>query len=58
MTALVTRLPAALRRESGQGLPEYALILGLIAVFCLAALTLLGNQIGSVLNFISDTLSV
>ena len=57
MPALVRRLRAALRRESGQGLPEYALILGLIAVFCLAALTLLGNQIGSVLQFISQTLT-
>ena len=33
--------------ESGQGLAEYALILGLIAVVCLGALGLLGEAIAN-----------
>ena len=58
MTALLRRARAALfGQETGQGLPEYALILGLIAVFCMAALTFLGEGIASVLNVISETIT-
>ena len=58
MAALFRRSRAALfREETGQGLPEYALILGLIAVFCMATLTFLGDQIASVLTVISNTIS-
>lgn len=37
--------------EGGQGLAEYALILGLIAVVCLAALQALGLSIVNSLGF-------
>ena len=39
-----------LHREDGQGLVEYALILVLVAIVIVAALTLLGPQIGSVFS--------
>jgi pilus assembly protein Flp/PilA len=35
------------RREEGASLAEYGLLLVLIAVVCVAAITLLGNQISS-----------
>ena len=37
-------------REEGQGLVEYALILSLVSVVCIAALTLMGTNISGVLN--------
>lgn len=44
------------RRDGGQGLAEYALILALIAVIAIAALFVLGDQIRAVLNAIAETL--
>jgi pilus assembly protein Flp/PilA len=43
---------ASLRREEGQGLAEYALILALIAIIAIAALIFLGSQIASILSYI------
>ncbi len=37
----------ALRRESGQGMVEYALILALIAIAAVVALGLLGGQVSA-----------
>ena len=45
-----------MRREDGQALVEYALILSLIAVVCIAALTLLGGNVNNILNTISNAL--
>ena len=45
-----------LGEEDGQALGEYALILGFIAIACIAALTLLGIAIGSPYGLISDGL--
>jgi pilus assembly protein Flp/PilA len=44
------------RDERGQGLAEYALILALIAVVVIAAVTLLGTNINSILSTIAATL--
>jgi Flp pilus assembly pilin Flp len=44
------------RDERGQGLAEYALILGLIAVVSIAALVFIGTSISSVLSKIGATL--
>lgn len=44
------------RREEGQALAEYGLILGLIAVLAIAALTLMGTQVQRLLNEIATTL--
>jgi pilus assembly protein Flp/PilA len=49
-------LGRALRDEEGQGLAEYALILAFIAVVCIAALTLLGVSITSILNSVATHL--
>ncbi len=44
------------KREEGQSLAEYALILALIAVVAIAALTLLGGNISTILNQIATQL--
>jgi pilus assembly protein Flp/PilA len=41
-----------IRREEGQGLVEYALIIFLVAIVVVAILILLGPQIGSVFSSI------
>jgi pilus assembly protein Flp/PilA len=41
-----------IRREEGQGLVEYALIIFLVAIVVIAILILLGPQIGSVFSSI------
>ncbi|MFC1746357.1 Flp family type IVb pilin [Candidatus Riflebacteria bacterium] len=44
-------------REEGQGLVEYALIIGLIAVVAIAALSTMGGNISSKLGVVSAQLS-
>ncbi|HLZ73300.1 MAG TPA: Flp family type IVb pilin [Dehalococcoidia bacterium] len=44
------------KSEAGQGLAEYGLILALIAVVCVAALTLLGGNISNVLNSVAGSI--
>ena len=44
------------RREAGQGLAEYALILALIAVVAIGALIFLGGQVQSILNTIGQNI--
>lgn len=46
-----------LARESGQGLAEYALILGLVAVVAIAALLILGPAIADLINDIANQLN-
>lgn len=41
----------AFRSESGQGMAEYALILVLVAVLCLATIKTLGSNIQGRLNY-------
>jgi pilus assembly protein Flp/PilA len=45
-----------LRRQEGQGLAEYALILALIAILCVIALTFLKDQITTILSSIGNAL--
>ena len=54
---LVNRL-MAMRREEGQTLTEYALILVLIAIVAIIAVTALGGQIEAVFGEITDALGV
>jgi Flp pilus assembly pilin Flp len=49
-------LARALREETGQGLSEYALILFFVAIVAIAALTLLGHQITSVLSSVANSI--
>jgi len=46
----------AIRKEEGQTLSEYALILVLIAVVAIVAITLLGSQISAVISSIAAAL--
>jgi pilus assembly protein Flp/PilA len=43
--------------ESGAALVEYGILVGLIAVVCIAAVTLLGNTIQDVYNVIAADLT-
>lgn len=45
------------KEEEGQALTEYGLIIGLIAVVCITAVGLLGDQIVAVFNSITDNLT-
>ena len=49
-------LKRRLRREEGQGLVEYALILALIAILVIIALKFLQPQISNTLNTVSNNL--
>jgi pilus assembly protein Flp/PilA len=46
------------RKEEGASLVEYALLVSLIAVFCVAAITLLGTNIAAIFNYIAGKLTV
>ena len=58
--SIFTQLQVVLARvfdeEEGQGLTEYALILALIAVIAIAALTLLGGKVTSVLSTAANSI--
>jgi pilus assembly protein Flp/PilA len=45
------------RREEGASLVEYALLVALIALACIAAITFLGNGISNAFNTIANKLS-
>jgi pilus assembly protein Flp/PilA len=45
------------RKEEGAALVEYALLVGLIAVVCIAAITLLGTNISALFNRIAGKLT-
>jgi pilus assembly protein Flp/PilA len=44
------------RQEEGATLAEYGLLLALIAVICIAAITVLGNQISTMFNSVSSSI--
>jgi pilus assembly protein Flp/PilA len=48
-------LIANLRREDGQGLAEYALILALIAIIAIVALIFLGGQVSQILSTVGSS---
>ena len=45
------------KEESGQGMVEYGLILGLIAIVALAALTATGSTVGDIFDAIKNKLT-
>lgn len=47
---MLEHLKGMMQNEEGQALAEYGLILALIAVVCIAALTLLGTSVSGMLN--------
>jgi pilus assembly protein Flp/PilA len=54
---MLSTLSSWMRREEGQDLTEYALIIALIVIACVAAVTLLGTNISSVMDNVASTLS-
>ncbi len=50
------RLMEILRDENGQGMVEYGLILGLIAIVAIGAIIALGNGMGDLFTGAKDTL--
>jgi pilus assembly protein Flp/PilA len=60
MLSMIANLQSLLARmvrdEEGQGLAEYALILVFVAIVVIAALTLLGSNISSVLNHVATSI--
>ena len=44
------------RREDGQGLAEYALILALIAIIAIVALIFLGGQVSAILSNVGNSI--
>jgi Flp pilus assembly pilin Flp len=56
LVTLRSDIAGELRREEGQGLVEYSLIILLIAVFCIAALKVLGGDISKLLEKVGNEL--
>jgi pilus assembly protein Flp/PilA len=50
------RLIRLFRREEGATLAEYGLLLALIAVICIAAISLLGNKISNMFSTLSSSI--
>ena len=48
--AQVLAVLSSIRRDEGQGLAEYALILALIAIVAIVALIFLGGQVSTILS--------
>ena len=53
----LARLAVGARREEGQALVEYALILGLISVVAIALLSAIGTDITDLLSTVSTALA-
>ena len=56
-TELYETVLVRLRREEGQALVEYALILGLIAVVSILVLTTIGTDVSSILSKVESALA-
>ena len=55
MTKLQQAVLDFFKREEGQGLAEYALILALIAIVAIIALIFLGSQISQILSTVGNS---
>jgi len=56
MLSMLLARAAMLRREGGQGLVEYALIIALVAIVVIAALVLIGGNITNAFNSIGTSI--
>ncbi len=56
MKTLVKKMRSFLRSEDGPTVTEYAVMLALIIVVCVAAITLIGNKVESVFTTITGGL--
>ncbi len=48
-------LISSIRKDEGQGLAEYALILALIAIVAIVALIFLGGQVSTILSTVGSS---
>jgi pilus assembly protein Flp/PilA len=55
MTKLLTAAKRFVREEEGASLAEYGLLLALIAIVCMAGMTILGTNINGLFNSVSST---
>lgn len=55
---VVTSYLATLKREEGQGMAEYGLILAVVALAAILAFTFLGEQIDALINGVGAELAV
>lgn len=53
---MITTVRSILADDQGQGLAEYGLILGLIAVLCITAVLFLSGKIQGVLNNVGSSI--
>jgi pilus assembly protein Flp/PilA len=53
---MMTTLRKLVRREEGQDLLEYALLVALIALFCVAAIKLAGTNVSTIFTNIANAL--
>lgn len=53
MSQLLQLIQSLARRDEGQDLLEYALLIALIAIVCVAAITLAGQNVMNVFNQIA-----
>jgi pilus assembly protein Flp/PilA len=56
MTKLIAVARGSVCQEEGASLAEYGLLLALIAIVCLAGVTLLGSVINSMFSQLSSTI--
>ena len=56
MDALVTYVTSWLRREEGQDLLEYALLVALIALVCFGAIGLAGGKVNAIFTQITNAI--
>jgi pilus assembly protein Flp/PilA len=56
LEGVIGMLDRLFRRDRGQGLIEYALIIALVAIVVIGTLILLGPQIGSIFKNINNNL--
>jgi len=56
MHQLLQSIKSLVRREEGQDLLEYALLIALIAIVCVGAITLAGQNVMTVFNNIANSI--
>jgi len=56
MYQLLNRFTSIVRRDEGQDLLEYALLIALIAIVCVGAITLAGTNVRDAFNTIAGSI--